>query len=127
MLVTHYMEEAERLCDRVALIDYGRIMALDTPHGLAEAVTGCKQVRFVPSKPFDDQLLNALPEVKTVEHQGKHVKVGGSGRLVNAVIQTLAQNGIEALDIQSEGATLEDAFVKLTGRHIHEEVKDPAI
>ncbi len=124
LLVTHYMEEAERLCDRVALIDHGRIIALDTPHGLAEAVTGGKQVRFVPSKPFDDQLLKALPAVKTVEHQGKHVKVVGSGQLANAVILTQAQNGIEALDIQSEGATLEDAFVKLTGRHIREEAKD---
>ncbi len=121
ILVTHYMEEAERLCDRVALIDYGRIVALDTPDGLAEKVTGGKQVRFVPSQPFDDQLLKTLPEVKTVEYQGKHVKVVGSGQLVNAIIQTLAQSGIEALDIQSEGATLEDAFVKLTGRHIHED------
>ncbi|MGD0613490.1 MAG: ABC transporter ATP-binding protein [Anaerolineales bacterium] len=121
ILVTHYMEEAERLCDRVALIDYGRIVALDTPDGLAEKVTGGKQVRFVPSQPFDDQLLKALPEVKTIEYQGKHVKVVGSGQLVNAIIQTLAQNGVEALDIQSEGATLEDAFVKLTGRHIHED------
>lgn len=121
ILVTHSMEEAERLCDRVALIDHGRIIALDTPYGLAEKVTGGKQVLFLPSKPFDDGLLTALPEVKTVEHQGKRVKVVGSGQLVNAVILTLAQNGIEALDIQSEGATLEDAFVKLTGRHIHED------
>jgi ABC-2 type transport system ATP-binding protein len=124
ILVTHYMEEAERLCDRVALIDHGRIMALDTPYGLAEKVTGGKQVRFIPSQPFDDRLLKALPEVKTVEHQGKHVKVVGSGQLVNAVILTLVQNGIEALDVQTEAATLEDAFVKLTGRHIHEEPKD---
>jgi ABC-2 type transport system ATP-binding protein len=121
ILVTHYMEEAERLCDRVGLIDQGRIIALDTPEGLAEKVTGGKQVRFVPSKPFDDRLLKALPEVKTIEYQGKHVKVVGSGQLVNAIIQTLAPKGIEALEIQSEGATLEDAFVKLTGRHIHED------
>ncbi len=126
ILVTHYMEEAERLCDRVALIDHGRIIALDTPYGLAEKVTGGKQVRFVPSKPFDDRLLTALPEVKALEYQGRHVKVVGSGQLVNAVIQSLAQNGIEALDIQSEGATLEDAFVKLTGRHIHEDIKAQA-
>jgi ABC-2 type transport system ATP-binding protein len=117
------MEEAERLCDHVALIDYRRIIALDTPEGLTEKVTGGKQVRFVPSGPFDDQLLKALPEVISVERQGKHVKVVGSGQLINAVIQALAQNDIEALDIQSEGATLEDAFVKLTGRHIHEEKK----
>ena len=124
ILVTHYMEEAERLCDRVALIDNGRIIALDTPYGLAEKVTGGKQVRFEPSKPFDDQLLKVLPEVKTVEHQGKRVKVVGSGQLVNAIILNLARNGIEALDVQTEVATLEDAFVKLTGRHIHEEPKD---
>jgi ABC-2 type transport system ATP-binding protein len=121
ILVTHFMEEAERLCDRVALIDHGRIIALDTPYGLAEKVTGGKQVIFLPSKPFNDGLLTALPEVKTVEHQGKRIKVVGSGQLVNAVILTLARNDIEALDIQSQGATLEDAFVKLTGRHIHED------
>jgi ABC-2 type transport system ATP-binding protein len=121
ILVTHYMEEAERLCDRVALIDHGRIIALDTPEGLVEKVTGGKQVRFAPPKPFDDRLLTALPEVKSVERQGKHIRIVGSGQLINAIIQTLAQNGVEALDIQSEGATLEDAFVKLTGRHIHEE------
>ncbi len=124
VLVTHYMEEAERLCDRVALIDRGSIIALDTPYGLAAKVAGGKQVLFVPSKPFDDRLLTALPEVRTVEHHGKHVKVVGSGQLINAVILTLDRNGIEALEIHSEGATLEDAFVKLTGRHIHEDQKD---
>jgi ABC-2 type transport system ATP-binding protein len=118
------MEEAERLCDRVALIDHGRIIALDTPMGLVEKVTGGKQVVFAPSKPFDDRLLTALPEVQSVEREGKRVRVVGSGQLINAIIQTLAQNGVEALDIQSEGATLEDAFVKLTGRHIHEEKTD---
>jgi ABC-2 type transport system ATP-binding protein len=124
ILVTHYMEEAERLCDRVALIDHGRIIALDTPVGLAEKVAGGRQVRFIPSQPFDDGLLRALPEVKTLERQGKHVRVVGSGQLVNAVILTLAKNGIEALDVQMETATLEDAFVKLTGRHIHDNKKD---
>lgn len=123
MLVTHYMEEAERLCDRVTLIDHGRLLALDTPYGLAEKVTGGKQVRFIPSQPFDDGLLKTLPEVKTIEHQGKHVKVVGSGQLVNVVIKTLARNGVESLDVQTEGATLEDAFVQLTGRHIHEDTK----
>jgi ABC-2 type transport system ATP-binding protein len=124
VLVTHYMEEAERLCDRVGLIDKGRIIALDTPYGLTEKVTGGKQVRFIPSQPFDDRLLKALPEVNTLESQGKHVRVVGSGQLVNAIILTLAQNGIEALDVQMETATLENAFVKLTGRHIHENKKD---
>ena len=83
-------------------------------------MTGGKQVRLIPSKPFDDRLLKALPEVKTLERQGKHVRAVGSGQLVNEIILTLAQNGIEVLDVQMETATLEDAFVKLTSRHIHE-------
>ena len=52
ILVTHFMEEAERLCDRVALIDNGRIVAMDSPHKLAEQVAGGKRIRFTPSKPF---------------------------------------------------------------------------
>ena len=83
-------------------------------------MTGGKQVRLIPSKPFDDRLLKALPEVKTLERQGKHVRAMGSGQLVNEIILTLAQDGIEALDLQMETATFDDAFVKLTSRHIHE-------
>jgi len=121
ILVTHFMEEAERLCDRVALIDNGRIIALDSPHGLAEKVAGGKQISFIPSNSFDDSLLTKLPEVKTLEHHGQRVKIVGSGELVNGVILTLAKVGIDALDVQMEVANLEDAFVKLTGRHIHED------
>src|ERR1700683_974687 len=63
VLVTHFMEEAERLCDRVALIDGGRIVALDTPAGLAARARGGKTVRFVSSGPFDEGLLTRLGEV----------------------------------------------------------------
>ena len=63
LLVTHFMEEAERLCDHVALIDHGRIVALDTPAGLTARARGGKTVRFLPSAPFDERLLTGLPEV----------------------------------------------------------------
>ncbi len=62
VLVTHFMEEAERLCDRVALIDNGRVVALDTPVRLAAQARGGKSVRFLPAVPFDDRLLTGLPE-----------------------------------------------------------------
>ncbi len=120
VLVTHFMDEAERLCDHVALLDKGRIIAQDTPHGLAEKVTGGKHVKFVPSKDFPDKLLTELPEVKTLVHQGKHIEVSGSGELVNALILTLDKAGIEAKDVTMAVATLEDAFIKLTGRQLHE-------
>ena len=70
LLVTHFMEEAERLCDRVALIDNGRVVALDTPARLAAQARGGKSVRFLPSAPFDDRLLTELPEVRRVEREG---------------------------------------------------------
>jgi ABC-2 type transport system ATP-binding protein len=116
VLVTHFMEEAERLCDRVALIDHGRVVALDTPAGLATRARGGKSVRFAPSAPFDDGLLTALPEVTRIEHEGQHVVVTGTGELVNAVILALASAGVTARDVQLDSSNLEDAFVKLTGR-----------
>jgi ABC-2 type transport system ATP-binding protein len=121
VLVTHFMEEAERLCDRVALIDSGRVVALDTPAALAERSRGGKTVRFLPSAPFDDRLLTRLPGVTGVEHAGQHVVVTGSGELVNAVILTLDAAGVTAHDVQLDSSNLEDAFVKLTGSHLLKE------
>ena len=120
VLVTHSMEEAERLCDRVALFDSGRIVALDSPKGLAELVAGSKRVRFVPSGAFDDRVLTDLPEVRGLERHGERVTVRGSGDLVNAVILTLDRIGVAAEDVELESATLEDAFVELTGRGVRE-------
>ena len=116
LLVTHFMEEAERLCDRVALIDHGRIVALDSPAGLAAQARGGKTVRFQPSARFDERLLTDLPEVTGVEHDGQHVVVTGTGELVNAVILALASAGVTARDVRLDSSNLEDAFVRLTGR-----------
>ena len=121
VLVTHFMEEAERLCDRVALIDGGRIVALDTPAGLAARARGGKTVRFVPSARFDDQVLTGLGEVTRVEREGPHVIVTGTGELVNAVILALHAAGVTARDVRLDSSNLEDAFVKLTGNHPDQE------
>jgi ABC-2 type transport system ATP-binding protein len=122
ILVTHYMDEAERLCDRVALFDRGKVVAIDTPEGLAGRAGVAMRVRFVPSGPFEDRLLTGLPEVSGVEHDGEHVVVTGSGELANVVILTLAQAGVTATGLHLDSANLEDAFVALTGRHFHEQV-----
>jgi ABC-2 type transport system ATP-binding protein len=117
MLVTHFMEEAERLCDRVALIDGGRIIALDTPAGFIARAKGGKTVRFVPSGPFDESLLTGLAEVTRVERDGRYVVVTGTGELVNAVVLALHAAGVEARDVRLDEASLEDAFVRLTAEH----------
>ncbi len=119
VLVTHLMEEAERLCDRVALIDHGRVAALDRPGALALAATTSKRVRFTPTAPFPDALLSALPEVSAVERHGPEVVVAGSGDLVTAVVLALHEAGIRAADVQTETASLEDAFLALTDETAH--------
>ena len=120
ILVTHFMDEAERLCDRVALVDRGKIVALDSPDGLAQRVRSGKSVRFTPSAPFDDGLLTDLPDVQSVERQGERVVVHGSGDLVNAVILALAAAGVTAQKVELDTPSLEDAFVNLTGRGLHD-------
>jgi ABC-2 type transport system ATP-binding protein len=120
LLVTHFMEEAERLCDRVALIDSGRIVALDTPAGLAARALGAKSVRFLPSAPFDETLLTRLPEVTAIEHDGQHIVVTGTGELATVVIVAMHAAGVDTHDVRIDASTLEDAFVRLTGKHLHE-------
>jgi len=127
VLVTHFMEEAERLCDRVALIDHGRVVALDAPDRLAAGARGAKTVRFVPSAAFDDRLLTGLPEVCGMQRHGQHVLVTGTGDLVNAVILALAAAGVTARDVQLGASNLEDAFVALTSQDLHDDDKEGAL
>jgi ABC-2 type transport system ATP-binding protein len=116
VLVTHFMEEAERLCDRVAVVDAGRLIAVDTPAGLVTRVNPLQRIRFRPSVPVDDQMLTDLPEVRQVNRNGSQIEVVGSGDLLNAVVSTLARNHIVASELRVEQANLDDAFVALTGQ-----------
>ncbi|GAA2515602.1 ABC transporter ATP-binding protein [Winogradskya humida] len=118
LLVTHFMEEAERLCDRLAVIDAGRLVALDTPAGLVARVDGRQRVRFRPSAPLEHAVLTALPEVSSVERAGSQLVVTGTGNLLLAVTTALAREQIVAGDLRVEQTTLDDAFVALTGRRI---------
>jgi ABC-2 type transport system ATP-binding protein len=117
VLVTHFMEEAERLCDRVAVIDSGRVVALDNPAALASAAGSEQVIRFRPSRELDDQLLSELPEVKSVTRQGGLVVVTGGNDALNAVTSVLARAGIVAQQLRVDQSSLEDAFVALTGHH----------
>jgi ABC-2 type transport system ATP-binding protein len=117
VLVTHFMEEAERLCDRVALIDSGRVVVVDTPAGLTERVEVEQRIQFRPSAPLDDALLTGLPEVTGVSRQADVVVVTGTSNALNAVTSVLARNQIVARQLRVEQASLEDAFVALTRRH----------
>ena len=117
VLVSHFMEEAERLCDRVALIDKGQVVVIDTPAALAERVVTEQRIQFRPSVPFNDELLKSLPEVTGVMHRGDAVVVTGNSEALNAVISVLARNQIVAKQLRVDQGSLEDAFLELTGRH----------
>ena len=117
VLVSHFMEEADRLCDRVALIDSGRVVEVDTPAALAERVETEQRIQFRPSVPLDDALLASLPEVTHVLHRGEVVVVTGNSNALNAVVSVLARNQIVAEQLRVEQASQEDAFLALTGKH----------
>jgi ABC-2 type transport system ATP-binding protein len=114
LLVTHFMEEAERLCDRLALIDHGRVVAVDTPTGLTERTGGGQRMRFRPSEPLADAELLALPEVDSVTRHGTQIELAGDAHLVQAVTTLLARRQIIADGLRIEQTTLDDAFVTLT-------------
>ncbi|MGW1867454.1 ABC transporter ATP-binding protein [Streptomyces mauvecolor] len=114
LLVTHFMEEAQRLCDRVAVIDKGRIAALDTPSGLIRRAAGSTVISFTPSAPLDDFALTELPQAAGVEEKHGRVTIHGTDETVNAVITLLARHHITAHQLRVSEATLDDAFLDLT-------------
>ena len=116
VLVTHFMEEAERLADRVALIDSGKLVALDTPAGLVSRADDEQRIRFRPSAPIDESELAALPEITGLSRVGEQVVVTGVGNVLHSVTAYLARNQVIAYELRVEQVTLDDAFVALTGK-----------
>ncbi|TMR38628.1 ABC transporter ATP-binding protein [Actinomadura geliboluensis] len=114
LLVTHFMEEAQRLCDRIAVFKQGRLAALDTPAGLIRRSAGGTVLSFTPSRPLDDGELTGLPEATTFELRDGRVTVHGTDATVNAVISLLARRQITAHQLRITDSTLDDAFLELT-------------
>lgn len=113
ILVTHFMDEAETLCDRVALIHQGRVRALDTPEAIG-AGAGMTRVRFAPSQPVDNATLHAVEGVQTVERKDRFVTVTGTGDLAASLISALAAEGIQVSELDARRGSLDDAFIRLT-------------
>jgi len=120
-LTTHYMEEAERLCDRVAIIDHGQIVALDTPESLIRSLGVEGRVVFTADGRFDEEILRSVPGVTQVERAGDRVVVSGRGDgLVGGVVNALEAADVRFRDLRTEQPTLEDVFLALTGREMRE-------
>jgi ABC-2 type transport system ATP-binding protein len=120
-LTTHFMEEAERLCDRVAIVDHGKIIALDTPQNLIDSLGDENRVVFETDNHFDHSLVGSLPGVSRVEKVGERILVyGKKDGLIGNVVNTLDAAHVPFNNIHSEQPTLEDVFLKLTGKEIRD-------
>ena len=112
ILVTHFMEEAEYLCDRVALLHHGRVRAIDTPANLGAGLG--QRISFRSTPELDLDQLRELPEVRSVHEQGERIVIEGGGDLVAGVIALLVSEQVVPEQTRVEQSTLDDAFVALT-------------
>jgi ABC-2 type transport system ATP-binding protein len=123
-LTTHFMEEAERLCDRVAVLDHGRIVALDTPTALIHDLEAEERVIFNLDGTLPTDFERALPDAVYLQVEGQQVTIHGkNGRqvpLVSKVVNLLTEQGVVFHDLRTEQPNLEDVFLSLTGREMRE-------
>jgi ABC-2 type transport system ATP-binding protein len=120
-LTTHYIEEAERLCDRVAIVDHGRIIALDTPKHLVASTEVEQRIAFVIEGSVELGRLEALPGTSRVVGDGPGqftLYAREAQPVLKSLIELSEANGFRLRGLEVEGATLEDVFIRLTGRRI---------
>ena len=126
VLTTHYMDEAHTLCDRVGIMDHGKLIALDTPRALVASLGAEHVVAFSVADPATlpaDDVLGTLPGVSTVRHEDDRIALATSEvhRTLPALLQVLNAQGAVLTLLTTHSATLEDVFVSLTGRHLREQ------
>ena len=120
-LTTHLMEEAERLCDRVAIIEHGRIIDIDSPAGLVARHCPERTVVLATDDVMAEDRFRTIRQVKTVTRQGSTFSIRGRGAdLVAEVIHCLADNRVRVTEFRTVMPTLEDVFLKLTGHSIRD-------
>src|SRR5277367_6152431 len=120
-LTTHLMEEAERLCDRVAIIEHGRIIDIDTPLSLVKHHCPERTVVLATNDPRAAERFRAIPQVDDVACNGSQITIRGRGDdLVTEVIHCLSENRIRVTDFRTILPNLEDVFLKLTGHSIRD-------
>ncbi len=127
LITTHYMDEADRLCNRIAIVDHGKLVALDTPEALKASVPGSTviEVQF-DSPPADwEQRLRALPEVTSVQHEAAgmyRVLTANGSRTTTALVEVAVDAGVPVRTLSVQNTTLDDVFVHYTGRQLRDEL-----
>jgi ABC-2 type transport system ATP-binding protein len=127
LITTHYMDEADRLCDRIAIVDHGKLVALDTPAALKASVPGSNviEVQFEnPPADMEDRL-HKLPDVTSVQHEGAgmyRVLTSNGTRTTTALVEMAVHGGIPVKTLTVQSTTLDDVFVHYTGRQLRDEL-----
>ena len=122
LLTTHYMEEAARLCDRVAIMDHGEVIALGTPLELIESLGADQIIEFRVTKEIADEALTSLPAVSNLHKREEDysLTVTEMGVALPALLEEIKRQQSELVSLTTHQATLEDVFVSLTGRMLRE-------
>jgi ABC-2 type transport system ATP-binding protein len=122
LLTTHYMDEAERLCDRVAIVDHGKVIALGTPAELIGSLHAANVIEFASEPELPEAALLALPGATDVHRRGPNqaLSVGTLSETVPALLAAIDRAGARLANLSTHQATLEDLFVALTGRELRE-------
>ena len=129
LITTHYMDEAERLCNRIAIVDKGQVIALGSPRELIASIGGEHIIEFTShapngnGTPLNEERLKAMPSVQSVRRQADHLSltVQEPHIALPALLDFLQKEGQEMTSLATRHASLEDVFVALTGRHLRDE------
>jgi ABC-2 type transport system ATP-binding protein len=127
LITTHYMDEADRLCDRIAIVDHGKLVALDTPAALKASVPGSNVIEAQFERPTADweQKLQSLEDVTSVQHEGAdmyRVLTGNGSRTTTELVEMAVQAGVGVKTLSVQNTTLDDVFVHYTGRQLRDEL-----
>jgi ABC-2 type transport system ATP-binding protein len=128
LITTHYMDEADRLCDRIAIVDHGKLVALDAPMALKASVPGSNVIEAQFENPPADweSRLRALDEVTSVQHEGAgmyRVLTGNGSRTTTELVEMAVSAGIAVKSLSVQNTTLDDVFVHYTGRQLRDELQ----
>jgi ABC-2 type transport system ATP-binding protein len=128
LITTHYMDEADRLCDRIAIVDHGKLVALDEPMALKASVPGSNVIEAqFDNAPADwEQKLHALDGVTSVQHEGAgmyRVLTSNGSRTTTQLVEMAVAAGVPVKSLSVQNTTLDDVFVHYTGRQLRDELQ----
>ena len=129
LITTHYMDEADRLCDRIAIVDHGKLVALDSPRALKASVPGSSviEAQFLNPPPNWQQTLSTLPEVTSVQPEAAdmyRILTNDGSRTTTFLVETAVKENVAIKSLTVQTTTLDDVFVHYTGRQLRDQLGD---